>query len=306
MLLALAIIVFVIGWVVYCFEIVREDERAVKIRLGKTIKACESGPHFKIWPIESFTKISTKQQMEDFEIYDVVTAPGITEGRLSKEEKELLGKEGKRGHLHGAARLPVIKGSIYWFWPTSNKNSDPDGQKLIQLIKNIPIGEIKGFFVKPVIDATRTVYGRHTWRECIEEREQITTEIETILQELDGPFSKAGISSEEMNIVFTEIQLPDQLKNALEAPEAAKLMAIAEENKAKGLRESLKQEGLGKAEAIIAIAEAMKEKGEEGLIIQGLATIEKIGQGPGNTFFQIPTAIMEMLNNALAGRSKKK
>lgn len=301
-MLLISILVFLIGWLLFCLEIIREDERAVKIQLGKIIGVYESGLHLKIWPIEWFLKISTKQQMKDFEIKDVVTAPGITEGRLSKEEKDLLGKKGE-GHLHGAARLPLIEGTIFWFWP-SQKN-DTDGEKLIGLIKEVPIGVIGEFFERAIIDATRTVFGRHTWRECIEEREKITAKIETILQEPDSPFSKAGISEEMMNIVFTEIQLPEQLKNALEAPEAARLAAVAKENEGKGIKEYRKQEGLGQAEAIRAIADAMAEKGEDGLAIQALDALKEMAQGPGNTFFEVPDFLKEILNNALESRKRE-
>ncbi len=256
MLVVLAVLLLVIGYLSFCLAKVGPKERAVLTFFGDPVDVLEPGLHFRWWLLQELEKFPTEEQKLKYDWHEVTTRVGVYQGLTSQEEIEKLGKvpEG-RGQQHGSAKLNV-KTAVYFFWPSTP--NDRDGSRLKRALQVAPnpydLDKIKVFFEEAIIDAVRIAISRRTWRECFEEKKALIDEIRRMLKEEENPFRECGI--EDIYIAFEEMKLPEDLEKTLTEPEKARLLALAEENKAKGFAVAERIRSEDKAEADKRLGEA--------------------------------------------------
>lgn len=300
----LALLALITVYFILCLRIVKENQRGIKVLFGKPRKTFTSGLRFIWWPFEKFVIYPTTQQ--EIEIKDV---------KLVTMAKKYEGEK------HGAAGI-TLDASVYFFWPKdlfSPVVNGPDPQSPENIFN---------FFEETISDALRSVAGKMTWREVIQERKKLTEGICNILKNgtvisdpktnssdsftQENPFQKSGIT--ELYAVIKEINLPPALNEAITAPEIARLKADARESEGSGERRYLTAvgegkkaaraaEGKGEAAARKAIFDAIEAAGEKGLAKEALLSLREMAKGTSNTIlFGLPPQLYEGLADAMGGK----
>jgi regulator of protease activity HflC (stomatin/prohibitin superfamily) len=281
--LILGIVVIVVVWIAFCVRIVSEDERAIKVFLGKPGITVSSGLRFIFWPFQKLVVYSTKQQELEIPERSVITKTGKFGDEGEKEENK---------HTHGAASI-IVKAVVYFFWPDDLKQAVTKGPNPNSKEKMID------FFEEATADALRVAAGGMTWRECIENRKKIAEKIHEILigEDSGSPFAESGIT--KLYIVIKEIELPEDLKKAITEPEIARLKALAKEHEGEGEKKYAKLKGDGEAEARKAIFGAIEGNVDKEVLL----TLRQMAQGTSNTIlFGLPPEIYETLARAMGGK----
>ncbi len=281
-IMVLGIVTIFIACLAFCIRIVREDERAIKVFLGRPGKTVSSGLCLILWPLQKLIIYSTKQQELEIPKRSVITRTGDY-------------GEGKEKHTHGAARI-TIEAVIYFFWPDDLKQAVAKGPNPTSKEKMVD------FFEEATADALRVAAGKMTWRECVENRKKMADEVRailigSILEPSNSPFAESGIT--KLYIVIKEIELPENLKEAITAPEVARLKALARQKDGEGERDFTELQGEGRAKARKAIFDVIEGNVDKEVLL----TLREMAQGTSNTIlFGLPPEIYETLARAMGGK----
>ncbi len=91
MLVVLAVLLLVIGYLSFCLVKVGPKERAVLTFFGDPIDVLEPGLHFRWWLLQELEKFPTEEQKLKYDWHEVTTRVGVYQGQTSQEEIEKLG-----------------------------------------------------------------------------------------------------------------------------------------------------------------------------------------------------------------------
>lgn len=293
-----------IGVIVWAsgFVLLSEREKGARVTLGNPDKFVTNGNgffgtglHWTLWPLQKIIKVPTAQQQMDFEVSNVITAPGTFPIKGTEEKEEL-----------GAATIK-IDAATYFLWP--------DGNDLLAAIREagaISTEELKKFTQNTVLDAIRKIAGTKTWREVVIDREQLEHDVEAVVSRPDNPLARARIISgeerdgkwqitdtERFSLAILNVQLPPELDKAILQPEVMRLEGEGIKRKARGEAEAIRMKGLGEADARKAMLQVVKEYGAD---LEALDVLRDMAQGPATTiFYNLPERLYDAMTRTLGG-----
>lgn len=262
-------------YIILGFRLVRENEIAVKVFLGKPQRIKRSGLRFVLWPLEWLTKFSLGiQELEYPDLIEVVTKKGSY-----------------NGENFGPAVLE-LQATLYFRWL-----QDDDLLETVRVIGD-PNDKpaLRDLFQETFFDAVRSAGGSRVWKDLTENQKDYADKVAEVLKnEPQDPVRLARLT--DLRVVITKLKIPDDLKVSLTAEEA-------KARQGRGEKERLRLEGEGQAEARKAIFKVNKEMGMEN---EALLTLREMAKGTSNTiFFGMPEPLAALMNRILAPLTPKK
>jgi regulator of protease activity HflC (stomatin/prohibitin superfamily) len=292
MITFLSILLVLVVWAALGFRIIREDERAVVVRLGKPDRFVDSGFKWTLWPLEYVRRFTKNLIQLNFTLAGIITARGMSEDEKIE---------------YGEANIGV-ETTMYFRWPEGN-----DLLETIQIIGN-PENKagLVDIFEESVLDAFRSVGGHQTWRKIVQDRRQFAADVlNALVDEPDDPIKLAKLQN--VKLVIKHLNLPDNLKNAITKPEIARIeleaaRADAEAKKVhlikegEGNKEKISREGEAAAYARQKLFEAIGNE-PENIQKETLLTLREMAKGTSNTIlFGIPSQITDSFGNVFGKR----
>ncbi len=281
------------------FGIVRENERAVKILLGRPYAVVESGVFWIPFPFAWVRRYTTK-------VVELTFARRGEDGKIVRNEQKQPVSAGGfitapgKVQISGDTRVvgPVNIGvtlSLRFNWP-------PDEQRLIQCVKLLPdpqkIDELVDIFQEIILDETRSVGCKMTYIDIMSDRAGFAAKIAASVTQ--GQASQLLIDTglqPSARVVIDHIDMPQQALDAIDDEEARRLQAEGVRREAEGKKDAARMEGEGRAAGYAAIV-ALKE---EGMQLESLHTLREMAKGTSNTIFFPLEAIQKLFGNFLKG-----
>ncbi len=284
-------------WAVLGIGLARENERVVKILLGRPYAVVESGlfwiPFGFAWVRRYTTKVvelTFAQRGEDGKISRnaqgrVVSAGGF----ITAPGKVQIARDTRKV---GPVNIGVTL-SLRFNWPQ-------DEQKLIQCVKLLPspqrIDQLTDIFQEIIMDETRSVGCKMTYIDIMSDRSGFAMKIAASVTQ--GQASQllidTGLQS-SARVVIDHIDIPQDALDAIDDEEAKRLQAEGVRRQAEGKKDQLRLESEGLAEGYKAI----KEAGPEAIQLESLRTLREMAQGTANTIFFPLEAIQKLFGNFL-------
>lgn len=282
-------------WFLLGFQVVKENERGIKVILGYPYQTVESGPRWLPFLLGKMLHYGT----------------GIVELNFTKPAGIIT----KRGKIAGENRDfgPANIGASVSFrfrWPE-------DLVKAVKLLPPPPRNKddeegkaaLTSIFEEVVLDDVRNVGGKKVWFELARDRKTFAREINQSLSEVidaNGHPVEGNIiidsGIQQPTVAIDHLEIPPELLASLTAEEIAQLEKAATITRAEGEKRKRQLEGEGTADAKSKLLDAIRAQ-PENLRIQSLLTLEQMAQGQATTIFPIPTDIMNTLSG-IFGKEK--
>jgi len=325
-------------FIIKCARIVRADEIAVKLLLGRPIeKNITSGICWIMWPIEKIARYTRELMKFSFMARSIITSRGLIKGYTEPIEPADVN----------------LKCTLF---------AQFDEEKLDQTIENSPgsnAQELGPFLIPYAIDAVRAISGRIPWRLINQERRYFSDWVLARLiggkyhfikdYKKDEPTefaTKIDSSGEEADIALEEWEKEDglileekkqgvhiipaeklenkspfviiglknvsfaledlsftnkDLANSISAPEQARLDATAKITAAEATKQEKIKHGEGDADARSKMITAIAKAPE----LEAISAIKEIGKGPSNFIFPLPEAFMSKVAEVFAKKTKQ-
>jgi len=286
-------VLVVVIWYVLGFQIIRENERGVRVILGDPQSVVNSGLRWVPFLFGKFLRYPT----------------GIVE--LNFKRAGIISRKGKlppdpEGHqedrVFGTANIGVDT-SFRFRWPHLDKD-------LLTCVKLLPnpqdIAELTSIFEEPILDHVRNAGGKKIWVELARDRRGFAEEVrksflEHIESAHDADTSNTGniitdSHIEDPVVAIAHMDVPQALLDSLTAEEIAQQEKSAVIIKAEAEKQKLVLEGQGKANARKTFIDAVGTH-SQGMQVQSLLTLEAMAQGQATTIFPIPTDLMNQLSS---------
>ena len=291
------IVLLMAVWAVLGFGIVHENERVVKILLGRPYAVVESGWFWIPFGIAWVRRYTTK-------VVELVIARRDVERKIVKDEQGRALPAGgfitATGEVTAGIKKitagPVNIGvtlSFRFNWPA-------DYKELLQCVKLLPspekIEDLTDIFHEIILDEARGVGSKMTYIEILSERKQFAQKIRDAVVKGDASelLIKTGLKH-STQVVIDHIDVPKETLDAIDDEEAKRLQAEGVRREAEGKRDKQKLEGEGFAAAYKAI----KAEGPEAMQLESLRTLREMAQGTSNTIFFPLEAIQKLFGNFL-------
>lgn len=280
--IVLSALLILVAWFILGFLIIRENQNAVVVRLGKPFKVIGSGWTWVLFLIDKVARFTTSLIELEFREAMIITARGE-----------------HNGVKYGAANIKV-RISMYFRWPE-------DGALMTKTIRTIPnpediygVGGVKDIFEETVLDAFRSEGGCVTWKEITQDRKSFAEKVlQTLMDEDSDPINQAGLPKGTIRLVITSLTLPPDLEASIIKPEVARLNKEATISTAEGEKKRLQLEGEGKAYARKKLYEAIGKETED-IQKEILLTLREMSQGTSNTIlFGLPSRLTDSLEQIL-------
>ena len=275
-------------WFVLGLQVVRENERGLKVFLGRPYQTVESGLRWVPFILGKMLHYPT----------------GVVELNFDKPAGIIT----KRGKIEGESREfgPANIGANVSFrfrWPAD----------LTKAVKLLPPPEdhaaITSLFEEVVLDDVRNVGGKRIWVELARNRKDFAAAINDSLKETvdaNGRQISGNIildsEIQQPTVAIDHLEVPPELLASLTAEEIAQLERSATVIRAEGEKRKRQLEGEGLADAKSKLLDAIRAQ-PDNLRIQSLLTLEQMAQGSATTIFPIPTDIMNTLSG-IFGKEK--
>lgn len=269
-----------VGWLYWDFLIVREDERAKPIFLGKIQKVIGSGPVFILRPLEKLRIYPTGVQQITF----------AQAGILTKTKDKLQ-----------QVVLPVIP-VLNFQWPWND-------EELTMAVRNAPPPTKKGLkelvnqLEEPFLDLVRSVGGQLSYEEISQKRLEFAQTVTEQLITSEHLIRLIGLFRLKNNTVsMKHIELPDNLKTAL-----AKRAAALAEGEAEGIKERETRFGIAEGEYKIRrrILDVIKEYPESGMSVEALITLRETVKTGKAAYLVMPQQVYNVLSRALGAPAEQ-
>ena len=268
------------SWLVYNFQIVKEDERAKPVFLGQIGKLVGSGPVFVLRPFEKLAKYPTGVQQITFAHAGILTQ--------------------RKGEITPVV-LPVTP-VLNFQWPWEDR-------ELTLAIRNAPppdaegLKELKNKIEEPFLDVVRTVGGQKTYEWIAQNRIRFAEEITGKLKEskdLTGLIRLFQLKNPTVSM--KHIEVPETVKSGLETEAAAlpkgRASKITEEQKRFGI-------AAGEEEIRRRIARVITEYPNIGMNIEALITLREMAESGKTTHIIIPQQVYSALSKALGAPAEQ-
>ncbi len=217
-LMTVLVVVLCVIWVLLSIKIVEPDQMAVKVILSKPKKVNKNGIAFV--PFLPRLNYLVKYPLKSFS--------------LDYQKREVIASSGNyEGADYGAQKIWVDV-SAYIEFP--REKGDEAEHPLIEVYRSaVPTEEeeLKSWTEQDVISSVRSVFGRHVWKEGVDNMEKLNGEVTEIYASPEGPMNSVGFRAEGVKIVVTRIILSEELMKSLEEPERRRLEADASINVAR-------------------------------------------------------------------------
>lgn len=289
-------VLVVVIWYVLGFQIIREDERGVRVILGDPQSVVNSGLRWVPFLFGKFLRYPTGIVELNFKRAGIISRKGKLPPNQDGTQEE---------RVFGTANIGVDI-SFRFRWPHLN-------QDLINCVRLLPspqdLPALTSIFEEPVLDHVRNSGGKKIWVELARDRKGFAKEIQESFKgkiESDNEENNRN-KNDEGNIIkdshiedpvvaISHIDVPQALLDSLTAEEIAQQEKSAVVIKAQAEKEKLVLEGQGKAEARKTFIDAVGEH-PKGMQVQSLLTLEAMAQGQATTIFPIPTDLMNQLSS---------
>jgi len=226
-------ILLVAFWIFMSIKIIGSAEMAIFVWLGEPVGFRDSGLCFVPWLLGELERYPKKMYNFDYRAREVVTQAGRY--KSEKEDKE----------TYYGSQVLKVSSVVYLNFPREPRSKetgddllaveiDEGGiEKTHPLIKilraQVPMKdeELKNWTEEAVLGALRVAFGRMTWRRAVEDIKEVTKEAENVFKSADGALIRAGFSKKGIQLVIAEIDLPEQLENAMPEVDRQRLEADA-------------------------------------------------------------------------------
>lgn len=193
LLLAVVLLLLAVFWGKKCFKVLRPDQMAIKVFLGKPGKTINSGWHFIFWPFVWLEIFSKKQMVFRFWTDSVVTPKGKV-----------------RGYGEVDSAIIDIECAVFAYFDPCN---------LVKTLERAP-GKTADVLGPPltdyVIDIVRSLGGRAPWRLLMDERYASS---QWVLARLIRDIKYPELSPDgDGNIIFWDADEKDSSGNRLRDP----------------------------------------------------------------------------------------
>lgn len=278
------LVVLVAVWGILGFGIARENERVVKIFLGRPYAVAESGPFWIPFLFAWTRRYTTK-------LFELTFAQRDAEGKIKRDEQGrsvpaggFVTAAGKTGTGADALNIgPITVGvtiSFRFYWPQ-------DEQLLFQCVKRLPAPDdesaLRSIFQEPIMDETRSAGCKMTYIALMSERASFASQITDSVKQ--GKASQLLVDTglePSAHVVIDHIDIPPATITAINDEEASRLKARGAVRTAEGERQRLKLEGEGRGQGIKALKD---EGGDDALQYESLRTLREMATGTSNTIF---------------------
>lgn len=283
-------IILFIGWLSKAANIIKEDERAESIFMGRIIKLIGSGLTLIVYPLETLRRYPTGvQQLE-------MATAGIQTKREVLEIKNEAGKVLEKVTIPEII-LPVTP--IFNFqWPWVHRD-------LVVAIRNAPkpdnLKEVINKIEEALLDIVRTAGGQKNYLWLQQNRVPFAEEVTALLKQhkdLAGMINLFRLKN--ITVSFKHIDLPPSIKAGQEAEAASRHLGAADRTK-----EREKRIGVGEGEKFIREALASMLVDERfrkiGLNLEAMITLREMAKEGKTTYALVPQAVYGVLSKALGG-----
>ena len=292
---ALWIAMTFVVWFVLGLGIARENEKIVKIFLGRPYAISDSGlfwiPFGLAWVRRYTTKVVelhiARRDAEWKVVLDEEKRPRSAGGFITAPGKVSIGGEDRSV---GPVNIGVTL-SFYFNWPT-NKDL------LFACVKLLPDPSderaLTDLFQQIVMDEARSVGCKMTYIAIMSNRTEFARLITESTKQSGASrlLIDTGIDV-SARVVIDHIDMPKDALEAIDDEEAQRLKAQGVKREAEGMKERLRLEGEGQAAAIRAI----KAEGQEAIKLESLRTLREMAKGTSNTIFFPLEAIKQLFGN---------
>ncbi len=292
------LVVLVLVWVILGSGIARENERVVKIRLGRPYAVAESGlfwiPFGIAWVRRYTTKVvelQIAQRDEEGKIKRDANGKPIPAGGFITAPGEFNVGTNKRdvGPINIGVSL-----SFRFNWPQSKT-------EIFNCVKLLPepdnTAKLTDLFQEIIMDETRSVGCTMTYLEIMQKRVQFAEQITVAMKQRGASQLLVDTGLDKTaKVVIDHIDIPEEARKALDDEEAKRLQAAGVVREAEGKKQKLKLEGEGRGQAIAAIK---KEGGDDALQFESLRTLEEMAKGTSNTIFVPLDGLKSMVEKIL-------
>lgn len=298
----LAFTVVLAVWVACGFSIARENERVVKIFLGRPYKTAGSGVFWIPFGLAWVRRYPTK-------VVELTFARRDDEWKVLKDDRGrplpaggFITARGTIGEGTDARKVgPVNLGvslSFRFNWPR-------DQRHLFRCVELLPdprdLHGLTDIFQEVIMDETRSVGCQMTYIGIMVDRAGFAGQItKSVTQGQSSQLLVETGLQPSARVVIDHIDIPKEALEAIDNEESARLAAEGVRRKAEGEKDRLKLEGEGRADAIRAISAA----GPDAIELEGQRTLREMAQGPATTVF-IPMDGLRQLVKGLIGNKGK-
>jgi regulator of protease activity HflC (stomatin/prohibitin superfamily) len=279
--------VLALVWFICGFGIVRENERIVKIRLGRPYAVKESGvfwiPFLIAWVRRYTTKVVELQLARRDENFVIKRD---ADGRPIPAGGFITARDSKVGPLNVGVTL-----SYRFNWPA-------DEAKLIQCVKLLPdpsnIPALTDLFQEIILDETRSVGCKMSYIAIMSDRAGFAKQITASVTQGEASqlLTDTGLEP-SAHVVIDHIDIPEEALKALDDEEAQRLKAEGVRRKAEGDKDRIRLEDEGRAAGYRAI----KAEGPEAMELESYRTLREMAQGTSNTIFVPIEGLKNLLSN---------
>lgn len=289
-------ILVVAVWAILGVGLARENERVVKIFLGRPYGVAESGPYWVPYGLAWVKRYTTKVVELHFAQRD---DSWNIERNAARKPLPAGGFISARGNVDGKEVGPVNIGvtlSFYFRWPQTRV-------ELFECVKQLPDPQdtrgLTDLFQEIILDETRSVGCRMNYIELMRDRAGFARLITQSVSQGQASqlLVQTGIDV-SARVVIDHIDVPQETLDAIDDEEAARLRAEGTIRTAEGQKKALKLEGEGRAAGI----EALKAQGPEAMEYESLRTLREMAQGSSNTIFFPFEGLKKLFSNL--GKSK--
>jgi regulator of protease activity HflC (stomatin/prohibitin superfamily) len=200
-------------WLLTSIRIIGPAEMAVFVLFGEPVGFRDSGPIFIYFPFGELKRYPKK-------MYD-----------LEYPAKEVITKAGEYEGVRYGAQVLKVDTTVYLNFPRE-KGKEEEIHPLIKILRaGVPVedNKLRDWTEEAVLSSLRTVFGKHTWREAIQNIEKINKEVEEIFKQEDGILWKAGFRESGIKLAISEIKLPPELVESLVEVDKQRLRSDAAE-----------------------------------------------------------------------------
>ena len=287
---AYSLLALVVVWGILGLGITRENERVVKIRLGRPYGVAGSGvfwiPFLFAWVRRYTTKVVELQFARRDKNGEIQLD---TEKRPIPAGGFVTARDNKVGPLNIGVTL-----SFRFNWPA-------DETKLKRCVELLPDPSDKGalvdIFQEIVLDEARSVGCKMSYIAIMSDRigfakmikQSMTEDVEAGRLLVDTGLDVSA------RVIIDHIDIPKEALDALDDEEAQRLKAEGIRREAEGKKDKLRLEGEGHAAAYKAISDA----GPEAVELEGMRTLREMAQGSANTMFVPFEGIRKLLASFL-------
>lgn len=320
---SIAAVILVFCYITRCFRIVKEDEVAVLVTLGRPRRVVKSGFIFVLFLFQWLKKYPTHIVVIPLREMGLVTVGGKVKfvqnnpsviklgenqcrpekagsSEQTEEETNLLRAQvniSGEETTYGEARITITPTLCFTF----PENNDLMEKTIRRVGDPYNKEKLKDLFEEPTIDAIRSVGGSKLWRMIALDRKKLAEEtVITLQDEENDPIKLAGLTN--VKIILAHMKLPTGLEEAITKPEIARLEGAALRTakaaeadgikKTRGAANDMERDRIKKVNAEIA-GNPSKERMELVYAFREMAT------GPNNTMLVLPPEIAATLSNIL-------